>query len=39
MKTYELIVKKDKQYGLDKSPYVMGTNRWHSRRVWGRRYV
>lgn len=24
MKTYELIVKKDKQYGLDKSPYVMG---------------
>ena len=24
MKTYELIVKKDKQYGLDKSLYVMG---------------
>ena len=24
MKTYELIVKKDAKYGLEKSPYVMG---------------
>lgn len=24
MKTYEIVVKKDRKYGLEKSPYVMG---------------
>lgn len=24
MKTYEIIVKKDREYGLERSPYVMG---------------